>query len=109
MYYMPGIFALLVMAAGWFYIFYSSAAQRLSAIEDMRLNTMRVRLRRVNGLVMMLLAVSFYAACYTAVEPRSVSWLFVSIVVLLAVMITMALVDLQLTRRLREQRRNQKP
>ncbi|HEX3357639.1 MAG TPA: hypothetical protein VHS31_11770 [Tepidisphaeraceae bacterium] len=98
---LPAIFALLVLAAGWYYIFYSSAAHRLSGVEDLRLNAVRIRLRRVNGIVMMMLAVSFYAACYTVNDARSASWVFISIIVLMAAMLVLALIDLQLTKRLR--------
>jgi hypothetical protein len=106
--YLPDIFALIVMASGWYYIFYSPAAQRLSGIEDVRLNTFRIRLRRANGVVMMLLAVALFAACHTVVEPRSAAWVFMSIIVLLAVMLGFALLDLQLTRKLRARRRNER-
>src|SRR3954468_11352609 len=98
---LPDIFSLLVMAAGWYYIFYSPAARRLSGIEDSKLNTFRIRLRRFNGLVMMLLAVAFFAALHTVEQPRSMAWVFMSILMLLAAMLILALIDLQLTRRLR--------
>ncbi len=106
MHYLPGIFSLLVLAAGWYYLLYSPAARRLSAIEDSALNRFRIRLRRFNGLVMMLLAVVFYASVYT-VPPGapSLAWLFMCILLLLAAMLVLALIDLQLTRRLRRQRK----
>src|SRR4051794_21824447 len=34
MYWLPAVFALLVMAAGWYYIFYSPAATRLTGVES---------------------------------------------------------------------------
>src|SRR3954453_14831973 len=104
MHYLPGIFSLLVLAAGWYYLFYSSAAQRLAAIENPRLNALRVRLRRVNGIVMMLLAVTFYGAYYAVMNESTAVWVSLSIVVLMVLMVVLALVDLQLTPKLRQQR-----
>src|SRR5215211_2748292 len=95
------------MASGWYYIFYSPAAKRLSGIEPSGLNRFRVRLRRLNGLVMMLLAVSFYASYYTFDEhqPRMFTWSFMTSILLLAAMMALALIDVQLTRKLRRERR----
>ena len=45
--FLPAIFALLVAAAGWYYLFYSKAAIGLRGIEDDRQNRLRVRLRRL--------------------------------------------------------------
>ena len=106
--YLPDIFALIVLAAGWYYLFFSNAARRLSGIEDSSLNRFRVRLRRFNGIVMMLLAVTFFAANNTVTEPRSAAWVGMSIMLLMGAMLVLALIDLQLTRRLRaeQQKKN---
>jgi hypothetical protein len=105
-YYLPGIFSLLVLAAGWYYLLYSTAAHRLSTIEAPQLNRFRVRLRRLNGIVMMLLAVAFYAAVYTvAPGSRSLAWTFMSVLLLMGAMIVLALIDVQLTRRLRRRQK----
>src|SRR5438552_1315587 len=95
-----------MVTSGWYYLFYSPAAHRLSAVEEGNLNRFRIRLRRFNGVVMMLLAVAFYAAVYT-IAPRSPSlaWVFVSVLLLLAAMLILALIDLQLTRRLRRKQK----
>jgi membrane protein YdbS with pleckstrin-like domain len=103
--YLPGIFSLIVLAAGWYYIFYSAAARRLSGIEDSALNRFRVRLRRFNGVIMMLLAVAFYAAYYTVADKNTAAWIFIAILLLLAAMIALALIDVQLTRRLRQKQK----
>jgi drug/metabolite transporter (DMT)-like permease len=105
--YLPGIFSLIVLAAGWHYIFYSPAAKRLSAIEPGDTNRFRVRLRRLNGVVMMLLAVAFYASYYTFDErqPRMFTWCFMTSILLLGAMVVLALIDLQLTRKLRAERK----
>src|SRR5262249_10200576 len=102
---LPDIFALLVLAAGWYYIFYSPAAKKLAEIENHKLNTFRIRLRRFNGVVMMLLAVAFYAADTPVTEPRSATFVFMGIILLMAAMMFLALIDLQLTRRLRRDRK----
>ena len=106
MYYIPGIFSFLVLASGWYYIFYSPAAHRLSGLEEGELNRFRIRLRRLNGVVMMLLAVTFYAAVYT-IAPRTkmLAGAFVSILLLLSAMLILALIDLRLTRRLRRRQK----
>lgn len=105
---LPGVLALIVLAAGWYYLFYSPAAHRLSGIEQPRLNALRVRLRRANGVVMMLLAVAFYAAAYTVDErtPQHTAMLvLMSIPILLCAMIVLALIDVRLTHRLRRERK----
>jgi hypothetical protein len=103
--YLPAVFALLVAAAGWYYLFYSPAAVRLGGIETDPANQKRIRLRRINGIVMMLLAVAFYAVGYTVSEPQPFLLLLVSIILLLAVMMYLALADLRLTAKLRRNRR----
>jgi Na+/H+ antiporter NhaD/arsenite permease-like protein len=102
---LPDIFALIVMAAGWYYIFYSPAARRLSGIEDSQLNRFRIRLRRLNGMVMMLLAVTFFAAMHTVTQPGAAAVIFMLIMLLLAAMMILALIDVRLTRRLRAERK----
>ena len=107
---LPTIFALLTGVAGWFYLFYSQAAHRLSGIEDKRLNRRRVRLRRAGGVVMLALAVLFYAGFHT-VDPQNDPNAFVTVwlcvFVLLAMIIVLALLDMRLTYRLRASRRRQ--
>jgi len=98
------IFSLLVGVAGWYYAFYSPAAARLSNIEAAPVNNRRVRLRRVNGLLMCAMAVCLFLG--TASLERG--WSAVATVALwFAVLILMlgiaafALYDLRLTARLR--------
>ncbi len=102
--FLPGILALLTGIAGWFYMFYSRAAHRLSGLERQRLNDHRIRLRRLGGGVMFLLAITLYVGFY-AVRPESGPRLFVAIwlgvFVLLGLIVLLALVDVYLTFRLR--------
>src|SRR5262249_8052831 len=95
--YLPPAFSLLVLAVGWYYLFYSPAAHRLSGIEQPHLNALRIRLRRANGVVMMLLAVAFYALAETINEytSRNVAiFVFISVPLLLCAMIVLALIDI---------------
>jgi hypothetical protein len=101
------ILALLIGIAGWYYLFYSRAAQHLAAVESQRLNRLRVWLRRAGGLVLLLLAPVFFAGFHT-VDPRDNPDAFVavwmSVMLLLGVNILLALVDVGLTWKLRRQR-----
>jgi UDP-N-acetylmuramyl pentapeptide phosphotransferase/UDP-N-acetylglucosamine-1-phosphate transferase len=114
--YLPALFALVVGAAGWFYLFYSRAATNLGEVEDPALNRRRIRLRRVGGFLMLLLAVAFTAGFYTFTgETESgalrnelgfmLAWL--AVLVLLGSIVVLGLIDLRLTMRLR--RRDRKP
>jgi hypothetical protein len=105
---LPALLALLVLASGWYYLFYSPAAHRLKGIEQPGPNALRMRLRRANGVVMMLLAVAFFAAAYTVDEhtPRATAMLvLMSIPLLLCGMISLALIDVRLTQRMRRDRK----
>lgn len=104
MHYLPGILAFFIGAAGWYYLFYSSAARQLSAIEHPAVNLKRSRLRRINGVVMLMLAALFYAGFY-AIDDRQTPQTFVlvwlGVFILLFVVVVLAVIDLRLTARLR--------
>lgn len=103
--YLPAIFSLIVAAAGWFYIFYSKAASNLSTIEATETNRLRVRLRRVGGSVMILLAVSFYLG-FVSLERHSaigVVGFMSAVLVFMMVIVVLGLFDLRLTKKLRDQ------
>ena len=98
------IFSLFVAACGWYYMFYSKAATRLSGIEDAHINTLRVWLRRMNGLLMFLLASCFFAGFFAVDLERptrmtAIVWLAVCGLVL--ALLALGLVDVRLTWRLR--------
>ena len=101
--YLPGIFALLVAAAGWYYLFYSQAALRLHGVEDPARNRLRVRLRRVGGVVIMLLAASFYAMFVMLRRERfaAAGVLVMLVMFLMGAVMVLGLVDLRLTRKMR--------
>jgi UDP-N-acetylmuramyl pentapeptide phosphotransferase/UDP-N-acetylglucosamine-1-phosphate transferase len=106
--YLPGIFALIVAAAGWFYMFYSRAANRLAAVEDQKINRKRVLLRRVGGFAMVVLGACFYAGYY-ATDPkqptRAFATLWFVVLMLMMLIMVLGLIDLRLTRRLREEQK----
>lgn len=95
------ILALLVGVAGWYYLFYSKAAVRLSGIEDPRLNQRRQRLRRTNGVVMLVLAVLLYAGTDERNTPRSFALVWLSVFLLFFAFVALAVADIRLTARLR--------
>lgn len=101
------VFALLAAVAGWFYLFYSKAATNLTGVEAERLNRRRIRLRRMGGGVMFLLAVGFYAG-FNAVNadehPRAFVTVWMTVFVLLALLVILALVDVRLTWKLHQAR-----
>lgn len=109
---LSSVFSLLVAAAGWYYMFYSRAASRLSGIEDEDANRKRHRLRQINGFVMFLLAIGVYAglnsidpaASQSAAAAFLAVWL--TVFLLLLIIVLLAMVDLRLTWRLRHRRRH---
>jgi len=102
---LPAIFALLCGAAGWFYFLHASRAARLAHIEDARNNVLRIRLRRIGGILMFVLAVAFYAS-YALSQQRGHPVLVLTCMtvtlLLLPVILFLAWVDLRLTRKMRE-------
>lgn len=112
---LPMILALLVAAAGWHYAFYSRAASQLAGVESDAANRLRVRLRRVNGCLMIVLGALFFlgsAALDQQWRPRTTGLILLGMLLVLSTVSAMALVDLSLTRRLRQQlrhRRHQRP
>lgn len=94
------IFSVLTAAAGWYYMFYSRAAQKLEQIEAQRTNERRVRLRRVGGLVMLLIGVLFFAG-FQALPDKAFIGVWLAVVFLLLVIVILGLIDVHLTWKLR--------
>ena len=110
--YLPAIFSLVVAAAGWFYILHASRALALKGFETDRDNRLRIRLRRIGGGLMILLAVAFYVGYVFASQPerRLIALVCIMLVmVLLPVILFLAYVDLRLTRKMRETFKQRKP
>ena len=99
--------AFLTAVAGWFYMFYSKAGHSLATIEGERLNTRRIRLRRLNGMIMFLLAIFIFAGFNTVSpeeEPRAFIAIWMVVCALLASVLLLALIDLRLTMNIRRRR-----
>ncbi len=103
--FLPAIFALIVAAAGWFYIMHASRATSLQQFEAASDNRLRIRLRRIGGGLMIALAIAFYVGYLTA-ERKGDAWIMLAcmavVVLLLPVILFLAYVDLRLTRKMRE-------
>ena len=109
---LPGILALLIAIAGWFYMFYSTAAAKLGSIENEQLNLKRIRLRRVGGFVMLLLAVAFFMLFYTfdsKEQAEEFILTLLAVLLLLCMILVLGLIDLRLTLKLRRSIRKQDP
>lgn len=100
------IVAGLAAAMGWYYMFYSRAAQRLETIEAQHINRWRIRLRRVGGGVMMLLGVLFFAGSQ-ALAPIPYILVWTGVMLALLLILGLALFDLRLTWELRKTRRRE--
>jgi drug/metabolite transporter (DMT)-like permease len=101
---LPAIFALLVGAIGWYYLFYSRAVSRLDGIEEQRTNRLRGLLRRINAILMLLIALGIALATYKFEWPGFenefvVTWSAVMLVLLLVMVL--GLIDVRLTWKLR--------
>lgn len=94
--------AVLIGAAGWYYLFYSQAARRLGAVEDHQLNLRRMRLRRVGGGLMLALSVCFVLLFWSLQHnPPLALPLLAGVFLLLLAIVILAWIDVRLTRRLR--------
>lgn len=101
---LPGVLAGLIGAAGIFYLFFSRAASRLAGIEETSANNRRQHLRRMNGVVMILLAIGIAGGSYAGdVEKPTAALLGVWLVVmaLLVILLVLGLIDLRLSLNLR--------
>jgi len=104
---LSAILSLLIAIAGWHYLFYSVAAIRLAGVEDERRNRLRNALRRVGGIVMLLLAGCFFAGFWTfdfsdlERDSDRFAMIWVAVALLITAIIVLALIDLHLTAKLR--------
>lgn len=108
--YLSGIFALMIAAAGWYYLFYPNAAHKLAGVEETAINTRRIRLRRVGGFLLIVLAMLLYiGSVVVSWDPPTVwfaaTWL--GVMILVGAVTILALVDLRLTSQLRQRRKRE--
>jgi sterol desaturase/sphingolipid hydroxylase (fatty acid hydroxylase superfamily) len=99
-----GIFSLVCGIAGWFYLFYSSAAGKLAGVEAWHRNRLRVGLRRVCGAALFLLGGACFAG-YNAVDDRRSPEVYLAVwlgvMFLLLVIIVLVGADIWFTWKLR--------
>jgi hypothetical protein len=99
--------AILCAAAGWYYLFFSRAADRLGAVDGDAVNRRRRLLRRVNGATLFLLATAFYAGFFSVDShrtPRAFVAIWLAVMLLLAVAVVLAGADIRLTARIRRRK-----
>lgn len=104
------VLPLLVAAAGWYYLFHSRAASRLATVEKPLRNARRIRLRRVGGVIMILLAALLLVGFVAVDETTPIAMFLVwgGVLILLLLIVMLAILDLRLTIATREdQRRRQ--
>ena len=109
---LPAILCCLIATAGWHYLFYSRAAHNLAHLEHPTLNLNRIRLRRVNGFILLLISVGMFAGFYTfdaQIRPTAfvVTWFIV--MVLFAVMVLLVAIDVWMITRLRRRKPPEPP
>ena len=106
---LPAIFALLVGAIGWYYLLYSQAAHRLGGLEEQRSNRLRGLLRRVNAILMLLIALGIAVATYKF-ERKGFENAFIltwaAVMLLLLGVTILGLIDVRLTWKLRRMLRD---
>ena len=100
---MPGIFAIVLAAVGGWYVFMSKAATDLAGIEAKRRNRQRVKLRRLNGVVIVLMSGALFVLLAAADrrDPNLAIWGMLLMCVLLTTSLALAVRDIRLTRQLR--------
>lgn len=104
---LPAILCSLIAVAGWHYLFYSRAAHHLSAIEHPSLNLARIRLRRVNGFILLLISVGMFAGFYTfdaQTRPTAFVVTWSVVMFLFLVMLLLVYVDVWMIMRLRRRK-----
>ncbi len=107
---LPALFSLMIAIAGWYYLFNTRAAEQLAHVEDTALNSRRVRLRRIGGLLLLLLAMLFYIATAVVSWDQPTIWFLVSwlgVMILVGLVTLLALFDLRLTNQLRRRRKRE--
>lgn len=106
------IFSLLCAAAGWYYMLHGDKAENLSGFERPNDNRLRIRLRRWNGILLVVMALAFYVGFRIAdngASPLAVVMCLGAVLILLPVVLFLAYVDIRLTRKMRAAHQQKKP
>jgi hypothetical protein len=101
---LTAVLSLLAATAGWYYMFYSQAARKLGRVEEQSINRRRIRLRRIGGFAMFLLAVLMFAGVWSVDErgsPGTFLLIWFGVIALLLLVMVLVFIDLRLTARLR--------
>jgi peptidoglycan/LPS O-acetylase OafA/YrhL len=100
---LPAILAFLIATSGWYYAWYSRAAEGLAHLESVRVNRFRQQLRRVGGCAMILLGAGIAVGTYGLDLDRPGMWfalIWIGVMLLLVGVIVLVYVDIRLTHRL---------
>ncbi|MGC4033546.1 MAG: hypothetical protein QM754_17805 [Tepidisphaeraceae bacterium] len=106
------IFAMLCAAAGWYYMLHADKAEDLSGFERPNDNRLRIRLRRWNGVLLVVMALAFYVGFRIADKdagPLAIAICLGAVLILLPVVLFLAYVDIRLTRKMKAAHQQQKP
>jgi UDP-N-acetylmuramyl pentapeptide phosphotransferase/UDP-N-acetylglucosamine-1-phosphate transferase len=98
------IIAVITAAAGLYYLVYSRGAHQLHGIEEAHYNARRIRLRRLGGAVMLVLAICFAMLFWMATDSAAFLLVLLAVLLLVAVILILAMIDLRLTWRMRRER-----
>jgi hypothetical protein len=107
----PTIFSLLCAGAGWYYLMHAGSAAKLGSYERPADNLLRIRLRRWGGILLVMIAIAFYIGFRVADADGNgvvVALSMLTVIVLLPIVLLLALVDMKLTRKMRESFRNRR-
>lgn len=103
--------SLLIAIAGWYYLFQSRAAHKLTGVENAQINSRRIILRRVAGFTLLLLATLFYIGISTIDHPQTPSsfvYIWMGILGLLIVVLILGFIDMQYTLRFYRDRKSRR-
>ncbi|MCC6240112.1 MAG: hypothetical protein IT448_07435 [Phycisphaerales bacterium] len=110
--FLPHLLCLLIAAAGWHYLFYSTAGHKLAGHESPSANRLRIRLRRIGGLGMMGLALLIYLGLEIfdpSHTPHQFILAWTGVTILMLMILVLALIDMRLTRIIRQRSRDRQP
>ena len=75
MHLVPGALSIAILLIGWYYVFYSKAAERLNGVEPTPVNRKRQIHRRLGGLLLLPMSALFLAGSYW-IDPHDRPGLF---------------------------------
>jgi hypothetical protein len=102
------LFSFLCVVCGWYYLFYSKAADRLAPLEDAPINARRILLRRICGIALSLLGAAIFTAkiAQERARPAAILACWLVVLILLIAVVALAWADMRLTAKLRRKLRD---